>query len=389
MIDGGYYAIKGFGYQFDKAIMALLEASSVSKMLSIENIQDINTDDFVMQVKYKETQKFTPSKVKAPIMQLIDEFLKDDTKEYILYCYFNSLNGYDHIIDKEERLTPAGLDLILGKNHEIKEPVKSKFIKNFTLDFSPTFQNQFLNVLELIKKLPFVGNSNDEAILYYSQIINILTFLIINNKDPLKRQISQKQLFLKLDEGRKLIFNTSFQNFKGAEEYFRLIKAKVSEMKRNKNNFVLIGDSIDRTSEGFKNLIIILLDKFYKNAKRDIHPFTLIIPNDYVREVKKGLISQGVGFNDGYEHIYFSESLFYELPIKNRKTMRNGRATDSLKSISYKLRLISIETFEKIQSHTLFPQKVYYFDHDNLPIFSKIESMRVDGLELQDITRLL
>ena len=70
--DGGYYAIKGFEYQVSKTILEILESENDDLEINIEQVQDIDSKDFVMQVKYKETQKFTPSKIKAPTIQLIN-----------------------------------------------------------------------------------------------------------------------------------------------------------------------------------------------------------------------------------------------------------------------------------------------------------------------------
>jgi len=54
--NGGYYAIKGFTYQFDKSLLEVL--ANQSKQIEIEQIQDIGIEGFYIQVKYKETQYF-------------------------------------------------------------------------------------------------------------------------------------------------------------------------------------------------------------------------------------------------------------------------------------------------------------------------------------------
>ena len=72
MTDGGYYAIKGFEYQIDKTILEILKGDDETT-ICLEQIQDINSDNYVMQVKYKETQKYTPSKIRNPVIQLMEE----------------------------------------------------------------------------------------------------------------------------------------------------------------------------------------------------------------------------------------------------------------------------------------------------------------------------
>ena len=73
-MDGGYYAIKGFEFQIDKTILEIL---GTDKDVSLENIQDVNTDSVVIQVKYKETQEYSDNKIREPVLQLIEEFKKD------------------------------------------------------------------------------------------------------------------------------------------------------------------------------------------------------------------------------------------------------------------------------------------------------------------------
>ena len=55
--DGGYYAIKGFLYQFDVTIQEILV--NAEKDVQFEQIQDINYDDYVIQIKHKETQEYS------------------------------------------------------------------------------------------------------------------------------------------------------------------------------------------------------------------------------------------------------------------------------------------------------------------------------------------
>ena len=57
MKDGGYYAIKGFDYQIDKTILEVLKQPNGDEEVAIEQIQDINTNSYVIQDKYKETKK--------------------------------------------------------------------------------------------------------------------------------------------------------------------------------------------------------------------------------------------------------------------------------------------------------------------------------------------
>ena len=80
-IDGGYYAIKGFLYQFDTAITEILCNPAVE--VGIERNQDIDYQDFVIQVKHKETQDYKNHKIKKPILQLLEMFKQDQSSEIL------------------------------------------------------------------------------------------------------------------------------------------------------------------------------------------------------------------------------------------------------------------------------------------------------------------
>src|SRR4051794_3513131 len=98
--DGGYYAVKGFLYQFDLTIMEIL--NNPDKDIQFENEQDIDYEHFVIQVKHKETQNYSPSKVKAPIIQLLQLFEKENTKKFCLFCHFKDTNPVEYILTLED-----------------------------------------------------------------------------------------------------------------------------------------------------------------------------------------------------------------------------------------------------------------------------------------------
>ena len=150
MSDGGYYAIKGFEYQIDNTILEVFKASN-NTPICLEQIQDINTNDFVTQVKYKETQKYTPTKIKESVIQLINEYQKFQTKKYYLYCYFNDVE------EGRRNLASSELDRILGnKKNNFANPLKDGFLLNFKLHFSKSFHEQFVQVIKIRITMIFI-----------------------------------------------------------------------------------------------------------------------------------------------------------------------------------------------------------------------------------------
>jgi len=194
-MDGGYYAIKGFEYQIDKTLYEVLTINNDEAIIRLEQIQDINTDDFVMQVKYKEASKFTPSIIREPIVQLIEEYISNSNLNYILYCYFFDENGYDENVDL------TFLNKILGREKDkFSDNIKTNFLTKFKLKFSEEFHNQYLSVLQKLNELSFC-NTIDEAQYYYSILVDYLRKKVVNNSPTQlnARQVNKKEILLHLN----------------------------------------------------------------------------------------------------------------------------------------------------------------------------------------------
>ncbi len=383
--QGGYYAIKGYKYQFDKALLELLKADDPDQQIYLEQIQDINSDGCVIQVKYMETQKFFPSKIKKPIIQLLEEFkllgpLSDSTRRYYLYCYF---------LDKKEEIKTIDLgflDKILGtEKSSFKESIKKIFLDNFILVFSPTFQKQFEGVISEIKKL-FVC-SGDEAVFYYSNLIGYLEKVVISGQVGDERCCTKREITEHIRDGKKLIFNAAFRGYKGEEAFFKFIKSKFVKARRNQDSFIFIGDVAIDTSVSIGQLVSNITDQHYNRATYDIKPLSFVVQDKKADEIKKHLIAENISFNDGYESIQFCEKLFFDDPVVNRKTSRNSKATESLEKTSFKIRIISQSTYENIQNPKA-PQMVYYFDRESLGKFSSGPFLNINKLNTKQISDL-
>jgi len=326
-MDGGYYAIKGFEYQIDKNILEILKEADVNKAINIEQNQDIDTADFVMQVKYKEATKFTPSKIKKPVIQLIDEYKKDNSKIYILYCFFKDFNGY-----KES----TSIDLILGSsktNYSQKE--KTDFEKSFELKFSPQFDIQLEQTIREIQNLNY---SEEESIIFHSRASNYLRNLVVNNSP---RQISNRtctknDLIELFKNDRKVIFKNSFRFFKGEESYFKKMKKDFftsNNVDKTIKIFIIELDGSENNSE-----IVLLLkkisEKYFKQLSRDIKgeaPFFFLRSIDSQKniEVKEELVRAKIIFKDGYD---FLNSKFNLTSITSKSTKENRIAIKLINS---------------------------------------------------------
>ncbi len=342
-MDGGYYAIKGFEYQIDKSILEVLSCNDLNQEVAIEQIQDLNTESFVMQIKYKEASKLVPSILRKPIIQLIDEFKTDPNKDYILYCYFSDLNGYSSKVDS------VYLDNILGKessNHSVQD--KTQFLLKFKLIFSETFHNQFQSTLVKFQEFDFCS-SKDEALYYYSIVTDYIRKKVVNNPPSQlqNRKVTKKEVYEYLAKGRKIVFTSAFKEYQGEQAYFRLLKGRFNKPIKNQQTFIILGDIKETTSTSISSMVYQIISKHYHKATHDIKPLNFVIPNNKIEEVKKYLIREESIFNDGFEMIEFSKKLFYSSPIINRK-ISGKKVSSSLSRSSFYSRILSKSTLDTL-----------------------------------------
>ncbi|MBU2996646.1 hypothetical protein KO500_09375 [Cellulophaga baltica] len=342
-MDGGYYAIKGFEFQIDKTLLEVLTSSSNDSVVRLEQIQDIDTDDYVMQVKYKEATKLNPSVIRKPIIQLIEEYSSDPNKDYILYCYFADNNGYNETVDS------VLLDKILGKEETtFSVSLKTNFLTKFKLRFSPEFQNQYDIVIDKLQELSFCG-SQDDARYYYSILVDFLRKKVINNppSDLGSRQVTKGELLSHLNSGRRIVFMPAYKEFIGQQEYFKLLKSRFLRPRKNQNTIFRFGNVEVEDSCTLGSLTHQIVEKHYYKATHDVKPLTFIITDDKIEDVKKHFISQNCPFNDGCETIQFNQKLFESPAIINKK-ISGRRTTNSLSKTSFKARLVSESTFSQM-----------------------------------------
>ena len=390
--DGGYYAIKGFAYQIDKAILELLNTDDENKNINIEQIQDINLNDSVIQVKYKETAKLVPSQVNNPISQLIEEFKINKTKKYILYAYFSDLNGYKEKVDIDKKISKDTLDELLGSlKDSFTEQEKTDFVNNFNLDFSPQFQTQFNDVILKLKEKDF-GNTNEEIVFFYANISDFLYKLVTNNPttEIQNRTCTQKEVFDYLKNGKNLIFNSSFREYQGDQKYFTFIK-KQHFSSRNIDyfeRFIIVELSGNESISTIKEIIFKIKNKFYNKSgtwkfQRIKSPAPYIylknISGDNLIELKTTLRNEEIAFKDGVD---FDGADFSLDSIKQDPTIHNNLCLKLVNNEDILQELI-IEDFQK-------PKEIYqFYINESVTIESDVKNIEIQIKNIADINSIL
>jgi len=293
--DGGYYAIKGFLYQFDKTLIEVI--TNPQSRVAFENKQDIDFDDYVIQVKHKETQDYSNSKIRKPVEILLKLYDKDQSQKICLYCHFKNRAPQDW------HLTLVEFDQIISfeTRQVYSKPIREKFISNFIIRFSEDYETQFSRLLNMLKS-SFSLKTIDEAVLYHSIFRSKLlerSILPISDRYVYFDELSQ---FLK--DVEVTVFYSAYSKYIGAEKYTKLIKKRYFTFSSpNINNFerlFIIECNNTTSSADLVNIASRIANKYFRKGKS---PQPYIVFRNCKREklikLKQDLYDSGVKFFDG------------------------------------------------------------------------------------------
>ncbi|MEA2077956.1 MAG: hypothetical protein U9O95_08065 [Candidatus Marinimicrobia bacterium] len=379
MSDGGYYAIKGFEFQIDKTILELFKADDTTPVC-LEQIQDINTNDFVMQVKYKETQKYTPAKIKEPIIQLINEYQAFPIKKYYLYCYFNNVK------EKKRNFTSSEIDRVLGnKKDDFTKPIKDGFLSNFELHFSKSFQEQFIQAVKIIKSNLNCSNF-DEALVHYGSIASHLRKIVTNNLDIKNRTCTKSEILAIITGNRKTVFDSAYRIYKGKQQYIAEIKRRHFTYRNidNWERFVIMELSGSEDVSAIKTTVLNIKKKYYKKLVRGIksgapYIYFINISKDNLKGLKTELIAENNIIKDGYD---FMDAEFYTKSLKVKSTIKNEI---SIKFINNEDNLKAM-----LGCDLGCTKKIYQFYHTTpIELPFDIDTVNIEISELSEIQQIL
>lgn len=387
LLDGGYYAIRGFNFQYDHTVQKILDQQNENEIIEIEQVEDISDSNCIIQVKYKEKSNFTNSSVKKPICKLLELF-KTDTRQSILYAYFKKQE------EGEKQLTLVELNAILGDckvgntQYEFNEGLKSRFLTKFKIKFTNRYHKQFE---ELISKICEEFNCDeDEAQIYYCNIYKYIERKVLDNPPELKqyRTCSKRELKILIEKNNELIFYKQYSNFKGKEKYYRLVKNKyftglnTGDFERF---FILTFNSYNLMD--IKDFIYRVKDKFYKTSiiKHTVRinspaPYIFLngITSEDLKLIKMQLQLDDIVFRDGYA---FQNSSFY---LPNLLERCNNQNHIQLKFIN------NIDDLPNIISKIATMKKIYQFHIGNRCQFDGLEDIyNIDVESISDINNFI
>jgi hypothetical protein len=371
--DGGYYAIKGFLYQFDKSLIEII--SNPNLLVNIETRQDINYQDFVIQVKHKETQDYSDYKIRKPIIQLLDLFREDQTQSFCLYCYFKNKQPSRWYLKLSE------LNDILGKNSNgYTSSLKSEFTNRFYIEFSNNFEEQFVQLIGLIKS-DFSLPSDDLAYYYHSLLRSKLLDISIRPKKD--RNVERKDLDELIKSTEKTVFYTAYSKYLDEAEYEKIVKkefftVKLANLENFERLFIIECNESDNHIEICK-VINAILKKYFKINKSP-QPYICFssISNELSIQSKQSLIDQGISFDDG---TYFDGDRFrLEEIVKKKIQFENPKI--KLIDQKYLKKLL-----EKVKFHEIY--QFYLYSPIGLDLKEDFVHNKIQIISLNQILKML
>ncbi len=293
--DGGYYAIKGFLYQFDTTLIEVI--SNPQSRVAFETKQDIDIDDYVIQVKHKETQDFSKSKIRKPVEKLLELFSHDQTKKFCLYCHFKNR------IAQDWNITLTELDSIISveTRKAYLEPIRERFASAFIIRFSEDYETQFSRLLGMLKS-QFSLKTIGEAVLYHSIF---RSKLLERSVLPItERYIYFDELSQFLNDTEETVFYSAYLKYLSSEKYIKLVKKRYFTFSSpNINNFERLFIIECTNTTNLTDLIKIasrIANKYFRKGKSP-QPYILFrnCNRDKMIKLKQDLYDSGVKFFDG------------------------------------------------------------------------------------------
>ncbi|MGE7948173.1 hypothetical protein [Lysinibacillus sp. NPDC093688] len=403
--------ILGFTYQFLQTAVKILEAKDVDTSFTIEGIEDLDIttvkEEELVQYKYHEAKKYTPSAIQKPIALMFKHFIENYSKEeewkikYTLFCFFGlsepELQTCPNLIT-----TTTELNKILNyteaqdilKETKWSEELEEMFLKYLFFSKADRFDEAYEKLINVIQGV-FQVSEVESKVGYFSNAIFYINKLAIQ-KDIDSRKITKREfvdyLTINFWENEAEII----QRLYGKEEYIATLKKYLTIKNVKPNTTVHIFYLPKITSQTPRFIIDLVKNFFVPDKRNDVKPITLIINSDeeQIKNLKRDLSKITVienldlVFNDGDEEFYFNHRYFNKLPLI---TLQGNR--QKIESMSYNYKLISFKTYKLNQQNILFDHPLHIFisnveEYSFLGNYSIMNKIIINNLEEKEILRL-
>ncbi|MDO9184813.1 MAG: hypothetical protein Q7W13_02300 [Bacteroidia bacterium] len=383
-MDGAYIALRGYKFQFDRTILEIFNNST--KTIEIEQLQDYGYDDYLVQVKYHNTDYTSAQqkqKIKKPLVQLFDQYLKNKTSKFILFIYLKGISP------SKKTLSVTELDAILGKIKKFSSIERTDFINRFTIIYAGDFESQYKAVIQKIKDA--YSKTEEEAEIYYSVISSHLLDIVTKNRPSVrsKRKTSKSEIDKIIINGKKLIYKSAYIEIVAKEKQLKhlnqlFFKTSLNTEPHERIFIIEVKPTVE--VKLLKELVLLLKTKWSKNKTKTIPDTDRFVPFIYFNGIQESdLIKLKVDFqkdgyviSDGYD---FMNAPFNIKSINTRPTFTNR--------LFFKF-INKQQDLEKLLNNLDRTGEVYQFFIDSpAPVLFTGKHIEIEVKEIEDIKNII
>lgn len=298
------YTIKGFLYQFNVTLEKILKSNNEDQICIEGIVEDIDVYDGegieAFQCKYHETQEnFTLSLIYKPILFMLFDFFKNDSKNVKYRLYIHAPN-----IPENYQLTKEDIDKILkNKNKDYKKILVEinniliedkilKFLENFKIIAGKSKEELEEELHNLLKEeLSF--NLKDVQDIFYPNVIERIAE-ISAIREIEKRKVTKNEILSDLRKKKSTAITRWTRELKNYKELLSIRKKQLKDnlSENNRKRYFIFNSS---KIKDFDELIVVFIKKFVDKYSHKINlhrklPIFWII--DYKKENLEKLVSR-------------------------------------------------------------------------------------------------
>lgn len=398
--------IRGYIYQFDASILAVL-AATAGEAVTVEGVEDFDicsdATDTYGQVKYYEAQKLTDATLRDAILPMIAGFLRyppetRERKQYVLYGHFKetgdtpptcNLEYFQRILvrrhykvqeDQKRFRIEVNLQAELGASDaDLRE-----FSERFTIRLSESFDVHRARVVEALRIALCVSGPEAEGFCYPSALATMATLSSATSKTE---RTTTRGTFLQQVRPKRAIYSAWALREEGENAYCKKIReqhfARLNIESRDRFFVVSLPDA-DGLADHYSLVqhIISAWSSYRikrKPAKERYAPF-FFFPNldlDTLAQIKTRLFTNGHRITDGYpfqgasfsiDHLMLAQTPNY--PVSARFVADDKQFQAALRAATSARLVIQLHAFDP---HDIDPT----IEQITIPVRSATMAMKI------------
>jgi hypothetical protein len=325
------YTIRGFVYQFNKSLLAILQSGKDEEITLEGIVEDVEVRSpgglTAIQCKYHgSVHSFVPSKIYEPLLQMMRHFHQNRgaSVRYILFGHFRGMEDapqrseLKRYVQSALRSQSLALKVLISEFSERFDV--DGFLRKFSMELGPDLDTLTSQVYGALRESGIPGEDIDT--LAYPNAVNMVATLS-TKADVLERTITKASLLAHLMAVRRTAISRWTMAL-GTRK--KLLDARRRQLKPHLSinsrlrcfliNFDQLGAQVDQ----FVSFVRDYLNRYHFKPAHNLTPiFCLSSKEAVLPEIAHLLFEKGVKAADGYVAGHFEQSDLFREPLCARK----------------------------------------------------------------------